>query len=112
VLVENASVAIALIVGACCVGLAMGNLIAMVQNCAPADEIAAWAGLQNFAGNCGGILAPLITGFLLARTGSYMPGFVIAAILLALGLLPYWTLVGELAPQRARQPGAAVAGQS
>jgi len=97
VLVENATLAIALIIGACCVGLAMGNLIAMVQNCAPPGEIAAWAGLQNFAGNCGGILAPLITGILLARTGSYMPGFVIAAVLLALGLLPYWLLVGEVA---------------
>jgi MFS transporter, ACS family, D-galactonate transporter len=112
VLVENATVAIALIVGACCAGLAMGNLIAMVQNCAPPGEIAAWAGLQNFAGNCGGILAPLITGILLARTGSYMPGFVIAAILLALGLLPYWTLVGELAPPKARQLGTALVSQS
>jgi MFS family permease len=98
VVVEDAPIAIALIIGACCVGLAMGNLIAMVQNIAPAREVAAWAGFQNFAGNVGGILAPLVTGFLIARTGSYMPGFVIAALILALGLLPYWLLVSELKP--------------
>jgi ACS family D-galactonate transporter-like MFS transporter len=108
VTVENAQIAIALIIGACCAGLAMGNLIAMVQNIAPAREIAAWAGLQNFAGNVGGILAPLITGFLISRTGSYMPGFVIAALVLAAGLLPYWCVVGELKPAEAA-PQAAIA---
>ncbi|MBV8841712.1 MAG: MFS transporter [Bryobacterales bacterium] len=98
VAVENARLAIGLIIGACCAGLAMGNLIVMVQNIAPPQEVAVWAGLQNFAGNVGGILAPLVTGFLIARTGSYMPGFVIAALILAAGLLPYWLLVGELKP--------------
>ena len=98
VLVENAQMAILLIIGACCAGLAMGNQIAMVQNIAPTREIAAWAGLQNFAGNVGGILAPLVTGLLISRTGSYMPGFVIAAVVLVLGILPYWLLVGDLNP--------------
>jgi len=96
VTVQNAQIAIALIVGACCAGLAMGNLIAMVQNIAPPREIAAWAGMQNFTGNVGGILAPLITGILISRTGSYMPGFIIAALVLVSGLLPYWFVVGEL----------------
>ncbi|HEY7334172.1 MAG TPA: MFS transporter [Bryobacteraceae bacterium] len=109
---ENSTVALALIIGACCAGLAMGNLIAMVQNCAPADEIAAWAGLQNFSGNVGGILAPLITGILLARTGSYMPGFALAAIVLALGLLPYWLLVGELTQRAANGRSLAAEGQT
>lgn len=96
VAVENAQLSIALIIGACCAGLAMGNLIAMVQNIAPSCEIAAWAGLQNFAGNVGGILAPLVTGILISRTGSYIPGFVIAAVVLLSGILPYWLLVGDL----------------
>ena len=98
VIVENSNVAIALIIGACCVGLALANLVAMVQNCAPANEIAAWAGLQNFTGNIGGILAPLITGLLLSATGSYLPGFIIAAVVLVLGILPYWLVVGSLKP--------------
>ena len=108
VLIENPQIAIALIIGACFAGLAMGNLIAMVQNIAPAREVAAWAGLQNFAGNVGGILAPLVTGLLISRTGSYMPGFVIAALVLVAGLLPYWFVVGELKPAEAT-PKAAIA---
>jgi ACS family D-galactonate transporter-like MFS transporter len=93
---NNVHWAIALIACACAAGLAMGNLIAMVQNCAPPQEVAAWAGMQNFAGNCGGIVAPLITGILITRTGSYTPGFTIAALVLVLGLLPYWFVVGDL----------------
>lgn len=102
---ENVNIAIALIACACAAGLAMGNLIAMVQACARPGEIAAWAGLQNFGGNCGGIVAPLITGILITRTGSYMPGFVIAAVVLALGLLPYWFIVGELRPPAQAEAG-------
>ena len=108
VVVENPQIAIALIIGACFAGLAMGNLIAMVQNIAPTREIAAWAGLQNFAGNVGGILAPLVTGLLISRTGSYMPGFVIAALVLVAGLLPYWFVVGDLKPAEVA-PKAAIA---
>lgn len=33
------------------------------------------------------LLAPLITGVLIARMGSYVPGFAIAALVLVLGLL-------------------------
>ena len=95
VLVESAQFAITLIIGACCAGLAMGNLIAMMQNNAPPQEVAIWAGLQNFAGNVGGIVAPLVTGLLISRTGSYIPGFVIATLVLVSGLFPYWLLVGD-----------------
>lgn len=96
VLVPSGEAAITLIVGACFVGLSTGNLIAMVQTCAPADEIAAWSGMQNFTGNLGGILAPLLTGILISRTGSYLPGFTLAALLLVVGILPYWLILGDL----------------
>ena len=101
--VESGEVAIALIVGACFVGLSTGNSVAVVQACAPPDEIAAWSGAQNFAGNLGGILAPLLTGILISRTGSYLPGFILAAVLLVIGIIPYWLIVGEL--QFARPAG-------
>jgi nitrate/nitrite transporter NarK len=107
VLANDVRVAIALIACACGVGLSMGNLLAMVQNCAPPAEIAVWVGMQNFAGNCGGILAPLVTGVLISRTGSYLPGFAIAALVLVLGLVPYWFVVGDLtAPEHARRAAA------
>lgn len=93
--VSSGEAAIALIFGACFVGLSTGNSVAIVQACAPPDEIAAWSGMQNFSGNVGGIIAPLLTGILISRTGSYLPGFILAALLPAIGIIPYWLILGE-----------------
>ena len=79
-------------------GLASGNTFAILQSCAPPDEVGIWTGFENFVGNIGGVLAPVITGFLIARTGSYLPGFVIAACILAIGILAYGYLVGKINP--------------
>jgi ACS family D-galactonate transporter-like MFS transporter len=96
--VGNADLAIALIMGASFVGLAVGNLTAIVQNCAPPDEVGVWTGMENFIGNFAGVLAPIATGLLISRTGSYMPGFTLAALVLVAGLVPYWLVVGQLKP--------------
>ena len=96
--VESASAAVILVIGACLVGLATGNLIVILQCCAPQEEVGLWTGFENFAGNIGGVLAPLVTGFLIARTGSYAPGFALAAVTLLTGLLCYWFIVGKLLP--------------
>lgn len=96
--VGSANAAVALIIGSSLVGLATGNLIAIVQCCAPPGEVGVWTGIENFVGNVAGIMAPLATGYLISRTGSYAPGFALAAILLVTGLLSYWFIVGELKP--------------
>ncbi len=62
--------AILLIVGASLAGLATGNLIAILQDCAPPNEVGIWTGVQNFAGNIAGSVAPLTTGLLISWTGS------------------------------------------
>jgi nitrate/nitrite transporter NarK len=93
---QGAHAAIILIMGASLVGLATGNLFAILQSCAPPEEVGVWTGFENFAGNVGGIIAPAATGFLIARTGSYLPGFALAALVLLTGLLAYWFVVGRL----------------
>ena len=95
---ETALGALAFLIGASLVGLATGNLFAVLQCCAPLDEVGIWTGFENFAGNIGGVLAPFITGFLIAHTGTYLPGFALAAGVLVAGLLAYWFIVGELEP--------------
>jgi MFS family permease len=90
--------ALAFLVGGSLVGLANGNMFAILQCCAPPDEVATWTGYENFAGNIGGVLAPFVTGFLIARTGTYLPGFALAAGVLVAGLFAYWFVVGELNP--------------
>ncbi len=102
--VESGKTAIWLLAAASLVGAASPNILAMVQCCAPKGEVGAWTGAENFTGNIGGILAPLVTGFLIARTGSYSPGFVLAAAILVAGLASYWFVVGELKPC-SRKPG-------
>lgn len=97
---ETALGALAFLLGASLVGLATGNLFAVLQCCAPPDEVGTWTGFENFAGNIGGVLAPLVTGFLIARTGTYLPGFALAAGVLVVGLIAYWFIVGELKPVR------------
>jgi len=88
--------ALALIIGGCLVGLSTGNLLVVLQGCAPRDQIGLWTGVYNFIGNIAGILSPLMTGFLIAQTGSYAPAFVLAAALIAIGPLALWFITGEL----------------
>jgi MFS family permease len=94
--VESAESALFLIMGASLVGLATGNLLVMLQTCAPHDEIGIWTGFENYAGNVAGILAPLLTGVLVARTGSFLPAFALGPAILITGLLAYWLIVGKL----------------
>lgn len=94
---NRASTALLFVCGAALVGLSAGNMLVILQRCAPPDKIGLWTGIQNFAGNLGGISA-LVTGFLIGRTGSYVPGFVLAPAVLMAGLMAYWLIVGELRP--------------
>ncbi|MDE3179298.1 MAG: MFS transporter [Acidobacteriota bacterium] len=97
-LVKSASLAGLLVIGAGLVGFGASNLLVFPQACAPGREVGVWTGFQNFAGNVGGILAPLLTGFLISETGSYFPAFALGALILAFGLASYWLVVGQLEP--------------
>jgi MFS transporter, ACS family, D-galactonate transporter len=95
---SHTGVAIWLLVAASLVGLATGNLLVILQCCAPFDKVGIWTGAENFAGNLAGIAAPLAVGILIKRSGSYVPGFELGVGILLVGLLAYWFVVGELKP--------------
>jgi nitrate/nitrite transporter NarK len=59
--------------------------------------------VYNFVGNVAGILAPIVTGFVIKLTGSYTPAFVLAAVMLASSVLSYWFIVGPLTARTERQ---------
>ncbi len=107
--VHSATVAVALIVGAGFVGLSTANQLVIVQFCAPSDEVGVWTGFLNFAGNIGGVAAPLITGFLAAWTRSFVAAFVLGPVLLVSGLLAYWFIVGQIGTRQ--NPAMAAEGQ-
>jgi ACS family D-galactonate transporter-like MFS transporter len=96
--VQNANSAVALIIGGCLVGLATGNLLVILQSCAPHDKVGLWTGVYNFVGNLAGVVSPIITGFLRDETGSYASAFLLAGVMVAIGPLAFWFIVGELKP--------------
>lgn len=109
---SSTSVSVGLLIGAALVGLSTGNLLTILQACAPADKVGIWTGAENFAGNLSGIIAPLAVGILIRQTGSYIPGFELGSIILLLGLLAYWFVVGELVPTPGSVNGSVTANQA
>ncbi len=93
---SHTNVAIGLLIGSSLVGLSTGNLLAILQSCAPSEAIGIWTGAENFAGNLAGIIAPLAVGFLIKSRGSYVPGFELASVVLFAGIVAYWFVVGDL----------------
>jgi len=94
--VADARTAVGLLIGASLVGLSTGNLLVILQCCAPPERVGIWTGAENFAGNLAGIIAPLAIGSLIKTSGSYVPGFALGSIVLLLGVFPYWFIIGEL----------------
>jgi MFS family permease len=87
--------AVLMIAAASLVGLATGNLYALLASVAPEAEVGMWMGVLNFAGNISGVVAPIVTGILLERTGSHYAGFVVAVVVLNLALPVYWWMVRD-----------------
>jgi ACS family glucarate transporter-like MFS transporter len=79
--------------GASLVGFSTGNLYALVQRISSDGNVGFSIGLFNLAGNLSGVAAPLITGLIIAKTGSYFPAFVVAVVILLAVLPPYWLMV-------------------
>src|SRR5262249_3231407 len=59
-LVHSPQAAVPLVAIASLVGLSIGNLLVIIQDCAPAEQLGAWSGITNLVGNMGGILSPMI----------------------------------------------------
>ena len=95
---DNVTSAVLFICGASLIGFATGNLTAILQACAPAHEVGRWTGVENLAGNVGGVFAPVVMGLLILRTGSFIPGFVVAAVVIVIGAAAYGWVVGKLEP--------------
>jgi MFS family permease len=74
-------------------GIATANYWALTQTIVPGTSIGRIAGLQNMASNLAGVAAPILTGMLIERTGSYNAPMQAIAILLLIGAASYAWLV-------------------
>ena len=71
-------------------------LFATTQTLAGPSAAGRWMGVQNFVGNLAGILAPIITGVAVDRTGSFTTAFMIAAVLALIGILAYALVIRDI----------------
>lgn len=67
-----------------------------------------WSGLQNFIANLAGVVAPIVTGLVVARTGHFFWAFAIAGFVALIGAIVYVFVLGRVEPvdwseQRASQ---------
>jgi MFS transporter, ACS family, D-galactonate transporter len=77
-------------------GISVCNSWCISQILAGPRMVGRWVGVQNFVGNLGGAVAPVLTGFLLGRTYSYDWPFLITAAVAWIGGLSWWFVVGPL----------------
>ena len=90
--VENTPM-IVLLGGASLVGLSTANIFALVQRITRGGEVGFSIGVLNLAGNLSGVAAPLVTGMIIEKTGSYYPAFVVAVVVLLAAIPIYWLMV-------------------
>ncbi|SDW15228.1 Sugar phosphate permease [Alicyclobacillus hesperidum] len=87
------------------ISLALGSLVctssvaySVPTFIAPRGTVGVLTGFLTFGNNAMGIVAPIVTGFIVQATGSFMDAFLCAAGVLVIGILSYAFLLTDLDP--------------
>jgi MFS family permease len=83
------------------------NIFALSQTLGGPRAAGQWMGVQNMIGNLAGIVAPLITGFVLDRTGEYFWAFAIVAGIALMGTFAFGILIPKIEPVIWPEPSVA-----
>jgi ACS family D-galactonate transporter-like MFS transporter len=62
-------------------GMLIAGLLVVPLEVAPRGRVGSWVSFQNLIGNIPGIVGPVITGWMVKRTGSFVPAFALAALI-------------------------------
>jgi MFS family permease len=81
-------------------GLSSPGTFAIPQLLAGPKAAARWVGVQNAIANLSGVVAPMLTGFLVEETHHFVSAFVIGALVSILGLIGWVWIVPVVAPVR------------
>ncbi|MCF8566545.1 MFS transporter [Alicyclobacillus tolerans] len=65
---------------------------------APKNMTSVVGGVQNFVSNIGGILGPIITGFIVATTHSFVPALIVSGAATLIGAATYLFGLGKIEP--------------
>jgi len=111
--VASAGVSVLLFCLACAaMGLVSPSVYAVGQVLAGENAAGRWIGIQNCLGNIAGLVAPLLTGILVDRTGHFVLAFLITAAVCAGGGLAWIFGIGPISQidwaRRARAVAVAV----
>ena len=98
VLASPAVATVMVILIAASLGISSSNVWAITQTLAGPRAAGRWTGIENFVGNLGGALAPVLTGFVLGRTGHYFWAFAITAVVSLLSALCWAFWIGRVEP--------------
>jgi MFS family permease len=84
--------------------LATGSCNSLPIDLAPRSKVGSLTSIQNVFGNIGGLLAPIVTGYIVGATGSFTYSLVMAGGMALLGAISFIFLVGNLETSRIRPP--------
>jgi ACS family glucarate transporter-like MFS transporter len=76
-------------------GVASPNTWTLTQAVSSKKIVGTVSGIQNFGGNLGAILAPMLTGFIAHLTGSFALALALCGVILVAGILVFWFVVEE-----------------
>ncbi len=102
--VMNPTLSLGFLIAACVsLGIFTSNVWAITQTLAGPEAAGKWTGIQNFIGNLGGVISPVIAGWIAQETRSFFLAFALAALVLVLGAACYLVLVPRIEPIAWRQ---------
>lgn len=95
------SIALGGLAAAAPVGWSLPSLIA------PKGGVGTIGGIMNFVNNLMGVAAPVVTGFIVGATNSFTNAFLIAGVILVIGIVSFVFVMGRIEP--VAEPDAHVA---
>lgn len=79
-------------------GLSNNGVYMIGQTLAGPKAAGKWIGFQNCIGNIAGIVGPILTGFIVDRTGQYLWAFVFTAAIVLFGSIGWGVMVKKVEP--------------
>ena len=85
-----------------CLRLTTASVNSLPIDLASRANVGTLSSIQNFFGNIGAVLAPIVTGYLVNSTGSFTIALVVAGGLAFFGAASYVFVLGDIEPELAR----------
>jgi len=83
-----------------CLRITTASANSLPIDLAPRSTVGALSSIQNFFGNIGAVLAPIVTGYLVGSTGSFSIALVVAGGMALFGAAAYVFILGDLEQHR------------